>query len=72
MWRYGDDGRSKIAYQIWNSTKPVGSGTSRYMTRVMQKKRRKSDQPSFIYGTAWKKDATTELVDGGDRRFQRD
>jgi ketosteroid isomerase-like protein len=29
----------KISHQIWNSTKPVGSGTSRYMTRYMQKKR---------------------------------
>jgi len=39
VWRYDHDGRWKISHQIWNSTKPVGSGTSRYMTRVMQKKR---------------------------------
>jgi uncharacterized protein (TIGR02246 family) len=39
VWRHDDAGRWKISHQIWNSTKPVGSGTSRYMMRVMQKKR---------------------------------
>lgn len=39
VWRHDDAGSWKISHQIWNSTKPVGSGTSRYMTRVMQKKR---------------------------------
>jgi len=39
VWRHDAEGRWKISHQIWNSTKPVGSGTSRYMTRVMQNKR---------------------------------
>jgi len=25
---------------MWNSVKPVGSGTNRYMTRMLQKKNR--------------------------------
>jgi len=37
VWkRRGDDW--KITHQIWNSTKPVGAGTNRYLTRVLQKK----------------------------------
>jgi ketosteroid isomerase-like protein len=39
VWRLGAGGAWKISHEIWNSTKPVGSGTSRYMTRYMQKKR---------------------------------
>jgi ketosteroid isomerase-like protein len=39
VWRQSGGGDWKISHQIWNSTKPVGSGTSRYMTRYMQKKR---------------------------------
>jgi uncharacterized protein (TIGR02246 family) len=38
VWRRNPDGIWKIAHQIWNSTKPVGSGTNRYMTRMLQKK----------------------------------
>ena len=38
VWRLGSDGEWKISHQIWNSTKPVGSGTNRYMTRMLQKK----------------------------------
>jgi uncharacterized protein (TIGR02246 family) len=39
VWRRQADGAWKISHQIWNSTKPVGSGTNRYMTRMLQKKR---------------------------------
>jgi len=38
VWRRQSDGNWKITHQIWNSTKPVGSGTNRYMTRMLQKK----------------------------------
>lgn len=38
VWRLGSDGEWRISHQIWNSTKPVGSGTNRYMTRMLQKK----------------------------------
>ena len=50
--RIRDDGRSltiwkrrpgdswKIWQTIWNSTKPVGIGTNRYMSRLLQKKAR--------------------------------
>ena len=40
VWRRGPDGAWKISHQMWNSIKPVGSGTNRYMTRVLQKKPR--------------------------------
>jgi uncharacterized protein (TIGR02246 family) len=38
VWKHQPDGTWKISHQIWNSTKPVGSGTNRYMTRMLQKK----------------------------------
>lgn len=38
VWRIQPDGDWKISHQIWNSTKPVGSGTNRYMTRMLAKK----------------------------------
>jgi ketosteroid isomerase-like protein len=38
IWGKQPDGKWKITHQIWNSTKPVGSGTNRYMTRMLQKK----------------------------------
>jgi ketosteroid isomerase-like protein len=38
VWRQQPDGNWKISHQMWNSTKPVGSGTNRYMTRMLQKK----------------------------------
>jgi ketosteroid isomerase-like protein len=38
VWNQQPDGSWKITHQIWNSTKPVGSGTNRYMTRMLQKK----------------------------------
>ena len=43
VWKQDLDGNWKISHQIWNSTKPVGSGTNRYMTRMIQKK---SSRPS--------------------------
>ena len=43
VWKHEPDGAWKISHQIWNSTKPVGSGTNRYMTRMLQKS---SDQRS--------------------------
>ena len=43
VWKQDPDGVWKISHQIWNSTKPVGSGTNRYMTRMIQKK---SSRPS--------------------------
>ena len=42
VWRYDAAGGWKISHQIWNSIKPVGSGTNRYMTRMLQKKRDRS------------------------------
>jgi ketosteroid isomerase-like protein len=39
VWRQDHGGPWKISHQMWNSTKPVGSGTSRYMSRMTQKKR---------------------------------
>jgi uncharacterized protein (TIGR02246 family) len=37
VWRKQPDGAWKITHQIWNSTKPVGSGTNRYISRIKQK-----------------------------------
>jgi ketosteroid isomerase-like protein len=42
VWRLDPSGSWKITRQIWNSTKPVGAGTNRYMTRALQKKRGRS------------------------------
>jgi ketosteroid isomerase-like protein len=42
VWRQDREGSWKITHQIWNSTKPVGAGTNRYMTRMLQKKRVRS------------------------------
>ena len=39
VWRKESENSWQISHQIWNSTKPVGSGTNRYMTRMLQKKR---------------------------------
>jgi uncharacterized protein (TIGR02246 family) len=38
IWKQEAGGTWKITHQIWNSTKPVGSGTNRYMNRMLQKK----------------------------------
>jgi ketosteroid isomerase-like protein len=38
VWRREPDGNWRITHSMWNSTKPVGSGTNRYMNRMLQKK----------------------------------
>lgn len=40
IWKRQPDNSWKIWQTIWNSTKPVGIGTNRYMSRLMQKKAR--------------------------------
>jgi ketosteroid isomerase-like protein len=42
VWKRQPDGSWKIWQTIWNSTKPIGIGTNRYMSRLMQKKARTS------------------------------
>ena len=38
-WKRQKDGSWKMWRVIWNSIRPVGSGTNRYMSRLIQKKR---------------------------------
>jgi len=38
IWKLQADGSWKIWQMIWNSTNPIGIGTNRYMSRLMQKK----------------------------------
>src|SRR6185369_9861878 len=38
IWKRQPDGSWKIWQMIWNSTNPIGSGTNRYMSRMLQKK----------------------------------
>jgi len=38
IWKRQPDSSWKIWQMIWNSTKPIGIGTNRYMARLMQKK----------------------------------
>ena len=40
VWKRDTNGTWKISHQMWNSVKPVGSGTNRYLTRMLQKKNR--------------------------------
>jgi len=40
IWKRQPDGAWKIWQTMWNSTKPIGIGTNRYMSRLMQKKAR--------------------------------
>ena len=40
VWKRDTNGTWKISHQMWNSVKPIGSGTNRYMTRMLQKKNR--------------------------------
>jgi ketosteroid isomerase-like protein len=42
VWKRGLSGAWKVSHWIWNSTKPVGSGTNRYMTRMLQRKKTKA------------------------------
>lgn len=38
IWKRQPDGSWKVAQEIWNSIKPIGAGTNRFMSRMMQKK----------------------------------
>lgn len=40
IWKRGTDGAWKIWQMMWNSEKPIGSGTNRYMWRAAQKDKR--------------------------------
>ena len=40
IWKRQSDGSWKIWRGIWNSIKPIGSGTNRFLARIMQKKSR--------------------------------
>jgi uncharacterized protein (TIGR02246 family) len=39
VWRRESSGAWKITHQMWNSAHPVGSGTSRYMSKMAQRGR---------------------------------
>jgi uncharacterized protein (TIGR02246 family) len=45
VWKRDSDGIWKISQQIWNSVKPVGAGTNRYMTHLLEKKTRQRPTP---------------------------
>jgi len=38
IWKRQADDSWKMWQTIWNSTRPIGIGTNRYMSRLMQKK----------------------------------
>jgi ketosteroid isomerase-like protein len=38
VWKRQQDGSWKIWQMLWNSITPIGIGTNRYMSRLMQKK----------------------------------
>ena len=40
IWKQQPDGSWKMWRAIWNSVRPVGSGTNRYMSRLLQKRNR--------------------------------
>ena len=40
IWKRQSDGHWKVWQMMWNSVKPIGSGTNRFIWRVMQKKAR--------------------------------
>jgi ketosteroid isomerase-like protein len=40
IWKRQPDGSWKMWRVMWNSIRPVGSGTNRYMSRLLQKKNR--------------------------------
>jgi ketosteroid isomerase-like protein len=42
VWKRQPGDNWKISHLIWNSVKPVGAGTNRYMNLMMQKKGRSS------------------------------
>ena len=47
VWKRNAAGDWKIAQQIWNSVKPVGAGTNRYMTHMLEKKTRLRNPGTF-------------------------
>ena len=40
IWKRQRDGSWKMWRRMWNSIRPIGSGTNRYMSRLFQKKNR--------------------------------
>jgi ketosteroid isomerase-like protein len=40
IWKREADGSWRISQTMWNSVRPIGSGTNRYISRLMQKKAR--------------------------------
>ena len=40
LWKLQSDGSWKMWRVMWNSIRPVGSGTNRYMSRLLQKRDR--------------------------------
>jgi uncharacterized protein (TIGR02246 family) len=46
VWKRDPEGYWKISQHIWNSVKPVGAGTNRYMTHMLDKKTRTDQPPS--------------------------
>lgn len=44
IWKRQPDSSWKIWQTMWNSIKPVGSGTNRYLARLMQKKGGKTNE----------------------------
>ena len=40
IWKRQADGSWKMWQTMWNSMKPIGIGTNRYMSRLMQKEER--------------------------------
>jgi ketosteroid isomerase-like protein len=40
VWKRQPDGSWKVWRVMWNSIRPVGSGTNRYMSRLLQKRAR--------------------------------
>lgn len=41
VWKLDAQGNWRITQQIWNSVKPVGAGTNRYMTQLLEKRPRR-------------------------------
>lgn len=40
VWKRDTQGNWRIVQQIWNSVRPVGAGTNRYMTQMLEKRTR--------------------------------
>jgi ketosteroid isomerase-like protein len=48
IWKRQPDGSWKIWRGIWNSIKPIGSGTNRYLSRLMQKRNSRRNSGSDV------------------------